>query len=96
MLAGRLEINDIIADNFLQQILLNPEKFDVVALTNLNGDYASDALAAQVGGSASPLEPTLTIKQAMLFLKQHMEQLRILQIKIRLILAQFYYLAACF
>ena len=50
LLAGRLEINDIIGDNFLQQILLNPEKFDVVALTNLNGDYASDALAAQVGG----------------------------------------------
>lgn len=47
---GRLVINDIIADNFLQQILLNPEKFEVVALTNLNGDYASDALAAQVGG----------------------------------------------
>lgn len=47
---GKLIINDIIADNFLQQILLNPEKFDVVALTNLNGDYASDALAAQVGG----------------------------------------------
>lgn len=46
----KLVINDIIADNFLQQILLNPEKFDVVALTNLNGDYASDALAAQVGG----------------------------------------------
>lgn len=47
---GSLVINDIIADNFLQQILLAPEKFDVVALTNLNGDYASDALAAQVGG----------------------------------------------
>lgn len=47
---GSLEINDIIADNFLQQILLRPERFDVVALTNLNGDYASDALAAQVGG----------------------------------------------
>lgn len=47
---GKLVMNDIIADNFLQQILLNPEKFDVVALTNLNGDYASDALAAQVGG----------------------------------------------
>ena len=46
--------------------------------------------------SASPLEPTLTIKQAMLFLKQHMEQLRISRIKIRLTLAQFYYLAACF
>lgn len=50
LLAGRLEINDVIADNFLQQILLNPGRFDVVALTNLNGDYASDALAAQVGG----------------------------------------------
>ena len=48
--SGKLVINDIIADNFLQQILLNPEKFDVVALTNLNGDYASDALAVQVGG----------------------------------------------
>ena len=47
---GSLVINDIIADNFLQQILSAPEKFDVVALTNLNGDYASDALAAQVGG----------------------------------------------
>ncbi|WJQ85625.1 NADP-dependent isocitrate dehydrogenase [Streptococcus parasuis] len=47
---GSLVINDIIADNFLQQILLAPEKFDVVALTNLNGDYASDALAAHVGG----------------------------------------------
>lgn len=48
--AGKLVIQDVIADNFLQQILLHPEKFDVVALTNLNGDYASDALAAQVGG----------------------------------------------
>lgn len=48
--SGKLVINDIIADNFLQQILLNPEAFDVVALTNLNGDYASDTLAAQVGG----------------------------------------------
>ncbi len=47
---GSLIVNDIIADNFLQQILLAPENFDVVALTNLNGDYASDALAAQVGG----------------------------------------------
>lgn len=47
---GQLVVDDIIADNFLQQILLKPERFDVVALTNLNGDYASDALAAQVGG----------------------------------------------
>ncbi|MHC5269168.1 NADP-dependent isocitrate dehydrogenase [Enterococcus sp. LJL98] len=48
--AGKILINDVIADNFLQQILLYPEKYDVVATTNLNGDYLSDALAAQVGG----------------------------------------------
>lgn len=48
--SGKLVVNDIIADNFLQQVLLAPEQFQVVALTNLNGDYASDALAAQVGG----------------------------------------------
>ncbi|MGT2950543.1 NADP-dependent isocitrate dehydrogenase [Streptococcus cuniculi] len=48
--SGQLQINDIIADNFFQQALLHPENFDVVVLTNLNGDYASDALAAQVGG----------------------------------------------
>lgn len=48
--SGELVINDIIADNFLQQVLLRPEQFEVVALTNLNGDYASDAVAAQVGG----------------------------------------------
>ena len=48
--SGDLVVNDIIADNFLQQVLLRPEQFDVVALTNLNGDYASDAVAAQVGG----------------------------------------------
>lgn len=40
----------MIADNLLQQILLYPEKFQVIATTNLNGDYISDALAAQVGG----------------------------------------------
>lgn len=48
--AGKLIVNDVIADNFLQQILLYPEKYDVIATTNLNGDYISDALAAQVGG----------------------------------------------
>lgn len=47
---GSLVVDDIIADNFLQQALLRPEKFEVVALTNLNGDYVSDAVAAQVGG----------------------------------------------
>ncbi len=43
-------VKDIIADNFLQQILLRPEDYDVIATLNLNGDYISDALAAQVGG----------------------------------------------
>jgi len=43
-------IKDVIADNFLQQILLKPENYDVIATLNLNGDYISDALAAQVGG----------------------------------------------
>jgi len=43
-------VKDMIADNFLQQILLMPEDFDVIATLNLNGDYISDALAAQVGG----------------------------------------------
>jgi len=43
-------IKDVIADNFLQQILMRPEDYDVIATLNLNGDYISDALAAQVGG----------------------------------------------
>ena len=43
-------IKDVIADNFLQQILMRPEEYDIIATLNLNGDYISDALAAQVGG----------------------------------------------
>jgi isocitrate dehydrogenase len=43
-------IKDCIADAFLQEILLHPQDYDVVATLNLNGDYMSDALAAQVGG----------------------------------------------
>ncbi len=43
-------VKDSIADAFLQQILLRPEEYDVIATLNLNGDYISDALAAQVGG----------------------------------------------
>ncbi len=45
-----ITIKDAIADAFLQQILLRPAEYDVIATTNLNGDYISDALAAQVGG----------------------------------------------
>ncbi|MEW9675489.1 NADP-dependent isocitrate dehydrogenase [Lentibacillus sp. L22] len=48
--AGKIIVKDAIADIFLQQILTRPNEFDVVATMNLNGDYVSDALAAQVGG----------------------------------------------
>jgi isocitrate dehydrogenase len=46
----KILVKDAIADIFLQQVLTRPSEFDVIATTNLNGDYASDALAAQVGG----------------------------------------------
>jgi isocitrate dehydrogenase len=49
-LPGGLIIKDVIADAFLQQILTRPAEYDVIATMNLNGDYISDALAAQVGG----------------------------------------------
>jgi len=47
---NEITVKDVIADNFLQQILMRPEEYDVIATLNLNGDYISDALAAQVGG----------------------------------------------
>ena len=47
---GKILIKDAIADAFLQQILTRPDEFDIIATMNLNGDYISDALAAQVGG----------------------------------------------
>jgi isocitrate dehydrogenase len=47
---GKIWLNDVIADAAFQNLLLYPEKFSVIATTNLNGDYISDALAAQVGG----------------------------------------------
>jgi len=47
---GKLVIKDRIADAMFQQVLLRPEEYDVLAMPNLNGDYMSDALAAQVGG----------------------------------------------
>lgn len=48
--AGKIIVKDAIADNFLQQVLTRPSEYDVVATMNLDGDYISDALAAQVGG----------------------------------------------
>ena len=47
---GKIIVKDVIADAFLQQILTRPNEYDVIATMNLNGDYISDALAAQVGG----------------------------------------------
>ncbi len=49
-IGGKILIKDAIADNFLQQALLAPQNYSVIATLNLNGDYISDALAAQVGG----------------------------------------------
>jgi isocitrate dehydrogenase len=49
-LRGGIVVKDVIADAFLQQILTRPAEYDVIATPNLNGDYISDALAAQVGG----------------------------------------------
>ena len=48
--SDKIFINDIIADNMFQQLLINPDKFDIIVTTNLNGDYLSDAAAAQIGG----------------------------------------------
>ena len=48
--AGKIVIKDRIADSMFQQALLRPDEYDILATTNLNGDYLSDALAAQVGG----------------------------------------------
>ena len=49
-LKGRFLLNDRIADSMFQQVLLRPGEYEVLAMPNLNGDYLSDALAAQVGG----------------------------------------------
>ncbi|ULT26113.1 isocitrate/isopropylmalate family dehydrogenase [Sphingobacterium sp. E70] len=72
--SGKILIKDIIADNFLQQILLNPRDFSVVATLNLNGDYISDALAAMVGGIGIAPGPISTLKPVTLFLKLPMVQ----------------------
>ena len=60
----KILVKDTIADIFLQQILTRPTEFDVVATMNLNGDYMSDALAAQVGGIGIAPGPTSTTRAA--------------------------------
>ena len=64
-LPNGIVIKDVIADAFLQQILLRPEEYDVIATLNLNGDYISDALAAQVGGIGIAPGANLSDKVAM-------------------------------
>ena len=76
-----LIIKDCIADNFLQQIILAPEQHDVIATLNLNGDYISDALAAQVGGIG--MAPGGNIGDGLLYLKLRMVLLNHLLEKIR-------------
>ena len=64
---GKIIIKDSIADIFLQQILTRPAEHDVVATMNLNGDYISDALAAQIEAVELHLVQTLTMSQDTLF-----------------------------
>jgi isocitrate dehydrogenase len=61
---GKLLVKDAIADITLQQVLTRPAEFDVIATMNLNGDYLSDALAAQVGGIGIAPGPTSTTSRA--------------------------------
>jgi hypothetical protein len=82
---GKIVLKDRIADTVFQQILLRPEDYDVLAMPNLNGDYMSEALAAQVGGLACHSEQTEGIK--LLFLKQLMGRLPNMRIRMRSILA---------
>ncbi len=62
---AEIVVKDVIADAFLQQILLRPDEYDVIATLNLNGDYISDALAAQVGGIGMAPGANLSDKVAM-------------------------------
>ena len=64
-LPNGIVIKDVIADAFLQQILLRPDEYDVIATLNLNGDYVSDALAAEVGGIGIAPGATLSDSGAM-------------------------------
>ena len=78
---GRLVIKDCIADAFLQNTLLIPEEYSVIATLNLNGDYVSDQLAAMVGGIGIAPEQISTTRQVMPSLKRLTEQLPILREK---------------
>ena len=72
----KILVQDVIADAFLQQILIKPHEFDVIATTNLNGDYASDALAAQIGGIGISPGGNINYENGKSVLKLLMEQLQ--------------------
>ncbi len=63
---GKILVKDRIADSIFQQVLLRPDEYDVLATPNLNGDYLSDACAAQVGGSAWRRAPISAMSTAFL------------------------------
>jgi isocitrate dehydrogenase len=88
---GKIIVKDSIADIFLQQILTRPKEFDVVATMNLNGDYISDALAAQVVVLVSLQELTSTTKLDTLFSKLLTEQLQNTLVLIKLTHLQFFF-----
>jgi isocitrate dehydrogenase len=81
-------IKDAIADNALQQFLLRPADYDVIATLNLNGDYMSDALAAQVGGIGIALEETSITSPATRCSRQPTAPRRNMPIRTRSIRAQ--------
>ena len=70
--AGKVVIKDVIADAFLQNTLLVPEEYSVIATLNLNGDYVSDQLAAMVGGIGIAPGATSTTTAAMRSSRRHM------------------------
>ena len=72
----QIVIKDVIADAMLQQIITRPAEYSVIATMNLNGDYISDALAAQVGGIGIAPGANIIMIQVSQFLKQRMEQLQ--------------------
>ena len=72
-LPGKVVIKDVIADAFLQNTLLVPEEYSVIATLNLNGDYVSDQLAAMVGGIGIAPGATSTTTAAMRSSRRHMD-----------------------
>lgn len=76
-----IAVKDVIADAFLQQILLRPEDYSVIATLSLNGDYISDALAAQVGGIG--IAPGANMSDETAVLRRPMVQHRAMQVLIK-------------